>query len=91
MIIFGTTKTGRDVHQITLSDGDLAVNLLTWGAVVQDVRLSMLFAGRADEDCRKWQEKFRKQLEALLGDSTSPKRWRVTEEGRNLQGDRQTR
>ena len=40
MIIFGTTKTGRDVHQITLSDGDLAVNLLTWGAVVQDVRLS---------------------------------------------------
>lgn len=39
MTMFGTTQTGEDVHKITLQAGDLTVNLLTWGAVVQDVRL----------------------------------------------------
>ncbi len=40
MIAFGTTKTGQDVHKITLGSGDLTVSVLTWGAVVQDVRLA---------------------------------------------------
>ena len=40
MTPFGTTKSGREVNKITLSDGDLSVSLLTWGAVVQDVRLA---------------------------------------------------
>ena len=40
MILFGTTKDGQEVHSITLGAGDLTVNLLTWGAVVQDVRLA---------------------------------------------------
>lgn len=39
MTVFGTTQTGQDVHQITLSAGELTVNLLTWGTVVKDVRL----------------------------------------------------
>ncbi len=39
MIPFGTTQSGQEVHRITLCSGDLTVNLLTWGAVVQDVRL----------------------------------------------------
>lgn len=39
MKVFGITKAGQEVHQITLSAGDLTVNLLTWGAVVQSVRL----------------------------------------------------
>ncbi|WP_296423134.1 aldose epimerase family protein [Yoonia sp.] len=39
MVLFGTTKTGRDVHKITLRAGDLTVQLLTWGAVIQDIRL----------------------------------------------------
>ncbi len=39
MILFGTTKAGQDVHKITLAAGDLTVDLLTWGALVQDVRL----------------------------------------------------
>lgn len=39
MILFGTTADGQDVHKITLAAGDLTVSLLTWGAVVQDVRL----------------------------------------------------
>lgn len=39
MIHFGTTQDGQDVHQITLRSGDLTVRLLTWGAVIQDVRL----------------------------------------------------
>jgi aldose 1-epimerase len=37
---FGTTKNGQEVHKITLSAGDLTVNLLTWGAALQDVRLN---------------------------------------------------
>lgn len=40
MILFGITKDGQNVHEITLSAGELTVDLLTWGAVVQDVRLA---------------------------------------------------
>ena len=40
MMQFGQTQDGKAVHKITLSDGDLTVCLLTWGAVVQDVRLA---------------------------------------------------
>ncbi|SHH03488.1 aldose 1-epimerase [Cognatiyoonia sediminum] len=40
MIPFGTTKDGREVHKVTLFDGNLSVSILTWGAVVQDVRLA---------------------------------------------------
>lgn len=40
VILFGTTADGRDVHKITLSAGDLSVGLLTWGAVLQDVRIA---------------------------------------------------
>lgn len=36
---FGTTATGAMVQKITLTRGDLTVGLLTWGAVVQSVRL----------------------------------------------------
>jgi aldose 1-epimerase len=39
MTPFGTTAEGREVHKITLSAGDLSISLLTWGAVLQDVRL----------------------------------------------------
>jgi len=39
MILFGTTAGGQDVHKITLAAGELTISLLTWGAVVQDVRL----------------------------------------------------
>ena len=40
MIVFGTTRDGQEVHKITLAAGDLTVNLLTWGAVIQNVRLA---------------------------------------------------
>lgn len=36
---FGTTATGEAVQKITLRKGDLTVSLLTWGAVLQSVRL----------------------------------------------------
>lgn len=36
---FGTTATGQAVEKITLCAGDLTASILTWGAVVQDVRL----------------------------------------------------
>ncbi|MFQ1701733.1 aldose epimerase family protein [Loktanella agnita] len=39
MIVFGTTQSGKTVHKITLRAGDLTVSLLTWGAVIQDLRL----------------------------------------------------
>ncbi|MFN3662011.1 aldose epimerase family protein [Yoonia sp.] len=40
MQIFGTTKTGKTVHAITLQAGDLTVTLLTYGARLRDVRLA---------------------------------------------------
>jgi len=40
MQVFGTTKTGKTAHVITLQAGDLSVTLLTYGARVQDVRLA---------------------------------------------------
>lgn len=36
---FGTTQDGRPVQRITLADGSLSVSILTWGAVLQSVRL----------------------------------------------------
>ena len=40
MAIFGTTQAGEDVTKITISAGNIAVSILTFGALVQDVRLS---------------------------------------------------
>jgi aldose 1-epimerase len=37
---FGTSNTGVGVEKITLRDGDLSASILTWGAIVQDVRLA---------------------------------------------------
>ena len=37
---FGTTSDGREVQKITLACGNLTVCLLTWGAVLQSVRLA---------------------------------------------------
>lgn len=37
---FGTAGTGEAVEKITLTAGDLTVAILTWGAIVQDVRLA---------------------------------------------------
>lgn len=40
MTPFGITSQGEQVEKIRLSAGDLTVQLLTWGAVIQDVRLA---------------------------------------------------
>ena len=37
---FGTTADGRDVHAITIASETLQATILTWGAVLQDVRLA---------------------------------------------------
>lgn len=37
---FGTSSTDVDVEKITISAGELSVSILTWGAVIQDVRLA---------------------------------------------------
>lgn len=37
---FGIAADGRKVGAVTLTAGDLSVTLLTWGAVLQDVRLA---------------------------------------------------
>ncbi len=42
MAHFGTTTTGEAVEKITLSAGDLTVAILTWGAVIQSVRLAQI-------------------------------------------------
>ena len=40
MTPFGTTADGKEIHKITLSAEDLSVSLLTYGAIIQDVRLA---------------------------------------------------
>lgn len=40
MAHFGTTSTGKAVEKITLTAGNLTVAILTWGAVIQSVRLA---------------------------------------------------
>lgn len=42
MAHFGTTSTGEAVEKITLTAGDLSVAILTWGAVLQSVRLGQI-------------------------------------------------
>jgi aldose 1-epimerase len=42
MAQFGTTASGETVEKITLTAGDLTVGILTWGAVIQSVRLAGL-------------------------------------------------
>jgi len=37
--LFGTTSDGRDVHAIEIGSQDLSVNVLTYGAILNDVRL----------------------------------------------------
>ena len=39
METFGETPDGRPVHRLTLHGGGLTARLLTWGAVLQDLRL----------------------------------------------------
>lgn len=38
--IFGTTASGEAVHRVRIAAGDIAANILTWGATVQDLRLA---------------------------------------------------
>jgi aldose 1-epimerase len=42
MAHFGTTASNEAVEKITLTAGDLTVNILTWGAVIQSARLAGL-------------------------------------------------
>ncbi len=38
--IFGQTDTGQSVYRVSLTGGGLTANILTWGAVLQDLRLA---------------------------------------------------
>ncbi|MBS1304299.1 aldose epimerase family protein [Loktanella sp. SALINAS62] len=40
MTLFDTTADGHDVHRLTITDGQLTVALLTYGARIHDVRLA---------------------------------------------------
>lgn len=37
--VFGRTKEGETVHRVAISGGGLTVKVLSWGAVIQDLRL----------------------------------------------------
>lgn len=39
MEIFGHLKTGEPVHRVTIRGGGLTANVMSWGAVIQDLRL----------------------------------------------------
>ena len=38
--LFGTTAEGEAVLRFTISGGGLTASVMTWGAVVQDLRLA---------------------------------------------------
>jgi aldose 1-epimerase len=38
--VFGTASDGKPVQQLTIAAGGLSANIITWGAVVQDLRLA---------------------------------------------------
>ncbi|MFK4769926.1 aldose epimerase family protein [Rhizobium sp. ZW T2_16] len=37
--VFGTTQDGEPVYRVQISGGGLTANVMTWGAVIQDLRL----------------------------------------------------
>lgn len=37
--LFGISPKGEDVHRVTISGGGLTANIMTWGAIIQDLRL----------------------------------------------------
>ena len=37
--VFGTTRSGEPVYRVRISGGGLTANVITWGAVIQDLRL----------------------------------------------------
>jgi len=39
-MLFGTASTGEPVEKITIGSNDLSVSILTWGAIIQDLRLT---------------------------------------------------
>ena len=45
MTLFGRTQTGQDIEKLTISADDLSVSILTFGAIVQDVRLAGVAQG----------------------------------------------
>ena len=38
--VFGTTPDGDEIREIEIAAGDLSVRVITWGAVIRDVRLA---------------------------------------------------
>jgi len=51
-------------------------------AALQSVPLSMLFSGESAEYAKQWRDRFRSQLDILLGESTPPTEWKAIEEER---------
>jgi dienelactone hydrolase len=51
-------------------------------AAMKRANLSMQFQGTSKSEFEEWQQTFRKKLNQLLGDSTPPADWSVTELGR---------
>lgn len=49
---------------------------------LKNAELSMLFRGSTADECRAWQKEFRATLMRLLGNSTAPPKWTITEESR---------
>ena len=37
--VFGTTKDGETVYRVEIKGGGLTAKIMTWGAVIQDLRL----------------------------------------------------
>jgi len=45
-----------------------------------NAELALIFQGNSAEECRRWQRKFRAQLEQLLGNSSPPQHWTISQE-----------
>ena len=49
--------------------------------------VSMRFKGETNEQFLLWKDRFRSQLNVLLGDSYPPKKWKVIHQERTIQSD----
>lgn len=49
----------------------------------EQAELSLLFRGTTVDECRTWQDTFRKRLAEMLGDFAPPPKWRAIEQSRH--------
>ncbi len=75
LVLFAHHADQRAIAEDVASDRNIVHHDIV--DAVQHAPLAMLYDGDSADACRTWQQKFRRQLERLLGDSTPPSEWTI--------------